>query len=73
MTRKYVPPEEERDISDHSIGDNQVERISYTKVNILSNGVHYILSLFLTERIDGTKSCETPQQRPAELTDKILK
>ena len=50
-----MPPEEEGDISNHSIGDNQVERISYTKVNTLCNGIHYILSLFLTERIDGTE------------------
>ena len=28
-----VPPEEEGDISDYSPGDNQVERISYTKVH----------------------------------------
>ena len=50
-----VPPKEEGDISDHSTGHNQVERISYTKVNTLCNVVHYILSLFLTERIDGTE------------------
>ena len=61
-----VSPEEEGDISEHSADDKPVERI-----NTLCNG-HSVIALSLKEGIDGFKSCEIAQQRPAEFTDEIL-